>query len=129
MYVLLSVKPHFAEGIFSGFKKYEYRKTIFTRQDIKKVIVYASSPVKSIIGEFEIEKILYDDIDTLWMQTKSKAGISEESFLEYFYNKSKGYAIKIKSKKRYENPLPLDSLTVSSPPQSFMYLEPDIQFI
>jgi len=129
MYVLLSIKPQFAKDIFNGFKKYEYRKTIFTRQDIKKVVVYASSPVKSVIGEFEIEEIIHDDIDALWIQTKSKAGISEESFLEYFNNKSKGYAIKIKSQKMYDNPLSLDSLRVSVPPQSFRYLEPNIQII
>jgi predicted transcriptional regulator len=91
--------------------------------------VYASSPVKSVIGEFEIEEIIHDDIDALWIQTKSKAGISEESFLEYFNNKSKGYAIKIKSQKMYDNPLSLDSLRVSVPPQSFRYLEPNIQII
>ena len=123
MYVLLSVKPRFAIDIFNGFKKYEYRKTIFTRQDIKKVVVYASSPIKSVIGEFEIEEIIHDDIGALWIQTKSGAGTSEESFLEYFNNKSKGYAIKIKSQKKYDNPLSLDHLMVSTPPQSFRYLD------
>lgn len=126
MNVLLSVKPQFAIDIFNGFKKYEYRKTIFTRQDIKKVIVYASSPMKSLIGEFEIDEIIHADIDTLWIQTKSGAGTTEESFFEYFNNKSKGYAIKIKKQKKYENPLPLNSLMIFTPPQSFRYLEPDI---
>jgi predicted transcriptional regulator len=125
----LSVKPRFARDIFNGFKKYEYRKTIFTRQDIKKIVVYASSPVKSVIGEFEIEEIIHDDIDALWIKTKSNAGISEKIFLEYFNNRSKGYAIKIKSQKMYDNPLSLDSLRVSIPPQSFRYLEPNIQII
>lgn len=126
MYVLLSVKPQFAKDIFNGFKKYEYRKTIFTRQDIKKVVVYASSPVKSVIGEFEIEKIIHDDIDSLWIKTKTSAGISEENFIAYFKNKSKGYAIKIKSQRMYDDPLSLDSLMVSVPPQSFMYLDANV---
>jgi predicted transcriptional regulator len=126
MYVLLSVKPRFAKDIFSGIKKYEFRKTIFTRQDIKKVVVYASSPIKSVIGEFEIDKIIHDDIDALWTQTKSGAGTSEELFLEYFSNKSKGYAIKIKSQKKYDSPLSLNSLRVSVPPQSFRYLDTGI---
>lgn len=129
MYVLLSVKPQFAKDIFNGLKKYEYRKTIFTRQDIKKVFVYASSPINSVIGEFQIEKIIHDNIDVLWILTKSNAGISKESFFEYFNNKSKGYAIKIKSQKKYDNPLSLDSLMVSAPPQSFRYLESNIQII
>jgi predicted transcriptional regulator len=126
MNVLLSVKPQFAKDIFNGFKKYEYRKKIFTRQDIKKVIVYASSPVKSIIGEFEIETIIHDDIAALWIQTKNKAGISEELFFKYFNQQTKGYAIKIKSHKKYDDPLTLDSFMVSTPPQSFMYLNTNI---
>ena len=129
MYVLLSIKPQFAKEIFNGLKKYEYRKTIFARQDIEKVIVYASSPLKSVIGEFEIDEIIHDDIDKLWIRTKNKAGISEEHFLEYFDNKSKGYAIKIKKHKRYDNPFELERLMVSTPPQSFRYLNTDIQLI
>ncbi len=126
MYVLLSVKPKFAKDIFSGQKQYEYRKTIFARTDIKKVIVYASSPIQGVIGEFEIEKIIHESINELWIKTKNKAGISEKLFLEYFSNKSKGYAIKIKDHRKYENPLPLKRFELSSPPQSFMYLDHNI---
>jgi predicted transcriptional regulator len=129
MYVLLSVKPQFAFSILNGFKKYEYRKTIFTRQDVKKVYIYASSPVKSVIGEFQIDEIIHDDIDELWIRTKNKAGISEEHFLEYFGNKPKGYAIKIKKQKKYNIPLGLDDFMVSVPPQSFMYIKQDAYII
>ncbi|MFA5308746.1 MAG: ASCH domain-containing protein [Dehalococcoidales bacterium] len=122
MYVLLSVKPKFARDIFSGLKKYEYRKTIFTRKNINTVIVYASSPKKCVIGEFEIEEIIYDDIESLWARTKNESGISKKFFYEYFGKQSKGYAIKIKNQKEYDNPYSLNHLTVLGPPQSFMYL-------
>jgi predicted transcriptional regulator len=57
MKVLLSVKPEFANKIFSGVKKYEYRRAIF-KNNVNRVIVYASSPVQKLIGEFEIESII-----------------------------------------------------------------------
>jgi len=122
MKVLLSIRPEFASKIFDGSKRYEYRRVIFKNQEVNRVIVYASDPVKRIIGEFEIEDILHDEPQMLWVKTKNHAGISERMFFEYFTNKSKGYAIKVKTTRMYDDPLPLNSFMVSSPPQSFMYL-------
>ena len=123
MKVLLSIKPEFALKILDGSKRYEYRRAIFKNQEISGVIVYASDPIKRIIGEFEIEEILHDNPQMLWTKTKSHAGISEKRFFDYFTNKPKGYAIKIKVSRKYDAPLPLNSFMVSSPPQSFMYIE------
>ena len=122
MRVLLSIKPEFATKIFDGSKKYEYRRIIFKNKNVNKVIVYASSPTSLIIGEFEIDDIIHDELPALWARTKSHAGISERGFSEYFTDKSRGYAIKVKTPKRYQQPLPLHSVTLSPPPQSFVYL-------
>lgn len=124
MKVLLSIKPEFAQNIFNGSKKYEYRRAIFKNREVSTVIVYASDPIKQVIGEFEIEDILYDEPQLLWLKTKNHAGISKRRFFRYFANKSKGYAIKVKTTTTYDAPLPLNSLQVLSPPQSFMYVQP-----
>lgn len=122
MKVLLSIKPEFAHKIFAGTKLYEYRRSIFRNSEVSKIIVYASDPIKKVIGEFEIGLILHDEPQVLWDKTKNYAGINKKRFLQYFINKDKGYAIEIKSTRIYDSPLPLDSLRVTSPPQSFMYL-------
>ncbi len=122
MRVLLSIKPEFALRIFDGSKRYEYRRTIFKRSEVKTVVVYASDPIKKVIGEFEIEEILHEEPEALWAKTVDYAGIAKQRFLEYFTDKSKGYAIKVKKTTLYDAHLPLDSFMVSSPPQSFMYL-------
>ena len=122
MRVLLSIKPEFALKIFNGSKRYEYRRAIFKNQEVSRVIVYASDPIKQIIGEFEIEDILHEEPQSLWVKTKHHAGISEKRFFDYFTNKSKGYAIKVKATRVYDDPLPLSSFMISSPPQSYMYL-------
>lgn len=121
--VLLSIKPEFADEIFKGTKKYEYRRIIFKRTDIEKVIVYATSPVSKVIGEFEIEEILHSDLQNLWDETKDFAGISEDFFFYYFHGKSLGYAIKIKSYKKYTNPQDLKTVYGIRPPQSFAYVD------
>ncbi|HJX13686.1 MAG TPA: hypothetical protein VJ377_09210 [Dehalococcoidales bacterium] len=124
MDVLLSVKPHFAERIFNGTKKYEYRKTFFSRTDVNKVIVYASSPVKKIIGEFYIAGIISDKPESIWRRTGTSAGIDKDFFFRYFLGKEKGYAIKIRNPKKYEVMLdPRYIIPNFTPPQSFIYIE------
>lgn len=122
MKVLLSIKPKFADKIFIGIKKYEFRRSIF-KQKVTKVIVYSSSPVKKVIGEFEIEKIISLDIETLWNKTKKFSGIKEGYFYKYFKDKKIGFAIKIKSYKKYKKPLSLEKKFGTTPPQSFVYLK------
>ena len=122
MKVLLSIKPEFAFKIFDGSKKYEFRRAIFKRDEVTKIVVYASYPVMKVIGEFDIGEILHDKPQTLWDKTKDHAGITKKKFLEYFTDKTKGYAIKVKSTNLYSVPMTLDSLMISAPPQSFMYI-------
>ena len=122
MKVLLSIKPQFAEMIFSGAKKYEFRRSLSKNPDVKTIIVYASSPVQKVIGEFEIESIINDELVTLWELTKKYAGINEEYFFKYFSNKEYGYAIHIKNVKKYRKALCLREDFNAKPPQSFMYL-------
>jgi predicted transcriptional regulator len=121
MKVILSIKPEFAEKIFNGTKKYEFRRSVFKNRNIKTVIVYASSPVQRVIGEFEIDSIINEDLDLLWDQTKEHSGITEDYFFDYFVNKEKGFAIKIKNTKKYSQPKCLKEDFNLSPPQSFAY--------
>lgn len=123
MKVVLSIKPEFAFKIFNGTKKFEFRKAIFKNKDVTSIIVYASSPVQKVIGEFEIGKILEKDIDTLWELTKDHAGITEDFFYQYFAEKEVGFAIQIKNKKRYKEPKSLKEDFDLNPPQSFAYVK------
>ena len=122
MKVLLSIKPEFAKLIFDGTKKFEFRKTIFKNKDIKTVVVYASSPLQKVIGEFEIEAIINEDLDLLWEKTKEYAGIDRAYFNQYFAAKNKGYAIKIKTVTKYAKYQSLKDDYNLTPPQSFLYL-------
>jgi|SRR5690606_5609537 len=123
MKVVLSIKPEFAFKIFDGTKKFEFRKTIFKNNNVTSVIVYASSPVKKVIGEFEIEKIFNKDLETLWNLTKDHSGITEDFFYEYFSEREKGFAIQVKNKKKYKNPKCLRTDFNLHPPQSFAYVK------
>ena len=80
MKVVLSIKPQFAEKIFNGTKQFEFRNSIFKNKKVKSVVVYASSPVQKVIGEFEIEEILMENPATLWEITHNFSGITKEYF-------------------------------------------------
>lgn len=121
--VLLSIKPEFAERIFQGIKRYEFRKALFKNRNVDKIIVYASAPVSKVIGEFEIDDILEYEVEELWELTKRYSGIPKEYFDMYFNGREIGYAIKIRNSKLYEEPLDLQRhFEVKTPPQSFMYI-------
>ncbi|MDR0733028.1 MAG: hypothetical protein LBF08_03060 [Dysgonamonadaceae bacterium] len=122
MKVLLSIKPEFALKIFDGTKKYEFRKSIFKRDDIKTVVVYASSPIQQVIGEFEIEEILCKEVDLLWQTTQQFAGISKNFYDEYFANKAVAFAIKVGNIRKYACPRCLSDYDIDYAPQSFAYL-------
>ena len=121
--VLLSIKPAFAESILNGTKSVEFRRVIFKSKSVTKVILYASHPVKKVVGEFEVYDILSLKIDLLWEQTSRHAGIDKNYFYSYFSGKSVGHAIKITRPRRYKNPVDLaEGYSVRRPPQSFQYV-------
>lgn len=121
MKVVLSIKPEFANKIFDGTKRFEFRKAIFKNENIKSVLVYSSSPVQKVIGEFQIEQIIKHDLETLWDLTKEFSGITEEYFYDYFADREHGFAIQIKKKTRFKTPKCLREDYNLTPPQSFAY--------
>ena len=119
MKVLLYIKPKFVESIIKGNKKYEYRKAIF-KKNVDTVVIYKTTPFCKIIGEFEIDGILYDTPENIWQITQEFAGITQDYFDKYFYNRKIAYAIKIGNIKQYELE-PKDIIKQFKAPQSFMY--------
>lgn len=124
MKVLLAIKEEYASKIFEGTKKYEFRKSIFKDQRVSTIVVYVSSPVQQVVGEFEIESILKDEPQNLWNLTHEYSGISKDFFDSYFKNKDSAYAIKIKSARKYQKPKNLkQDFNIGFAPQSYVYLE------
>ncbi len=121
MKVLLSIKPEFAEKIFEGTKKFEFRKVMFAK-DIRTVVMYASFPCQQVIGEFDVDTILSGDVDKIWQETKYSSGITEKFYRSYFTGKTKAYAIKIGNVRKYKHPKKLTDLGIKKAPQSFVYL-------
>lgn len=122
MNVLLSVKPKYAEKILDGEKKYEFRRSIFRRNDVEKVYIYSSSPVSKIVAVFKAEKILEGSPKGIWEQCQEYAGISKDDFFAYFKNSSVAFAIEIGAVDRFHEPIDPFIIENFKPPQSFYYV-------
>ena len=123
MKALLSIKPQFVEKIFSGEKKFEYRKVVFAQKNIKTIVVYATMPVGKIVGEFSFDEILELSPTELWAKTKDFSGVEKQFYDEYFEGRTKAFAIRIKKVTLYKTPInPYDSVEKFTPPQSFSYI-------
>lgn len=124
MNVLLSIKPKYVNEIANGNKRYEFRKSVFRKRgNVGKVYIYASSPVKRIIGAFTIESIMEERPEELWRKCKEFSGISEVEFFDYYRDKDKGYAIEIGMLELFDPIDPKDRVPDFSPPQSFYYTD------
>lgn len=123
MKILLSIKPEFVEQIFKGKKKFEYRKSIFTNQEVSSVVIYSTMPVGRIVGEFSISQVLMDTPEQIWRNTKQKSGITKTFYDLYFENRNKAYALEIGELTQYKTPInPYELIDGFVPPQSFRYL-------
>lgn len=123
MRVLLSIKPKYAKLIFSREKRYEYRRLIFKDPaNIKEVYVYATSPMKKIIGKFLINNVFHDNPEQIWEMTKQYSGIDDKIFFEYFKGRKIAYAIEIGNPIEFSHPInPWEFKANFYPPQSFTY--------
>ena len=119
--VLLSIKPEYAKSIFSGEKKYEYRKIRFSKK-VDTVVIYVTSPVSRVVAEFDLEEIICQTPEQLWSSTSEFSGVDEGFFFDYFSGREIGYALKIGTIRKYDSPFsPVDHYGVK-PPQSYVYL-------
>jgi len=117
----LPINPEHVENILNGSKKYEFRR-VRCKRKIDKILIYATHPVKLIVGEVSVLGVIEDSKERVWKATSEFSGISEEFFKEYFIDKQQAVAYKLGNVQPFKNPITLDSLGVKFPPQSFMYV-------
>ena len=124
--VLFSIRPKYAKKIFDGTKTIELRKVKPKRlMQGGLVLVYVSSPVKSLVGAFKVKKIEEYSPSELWEKVREDAGISKSEFDDYYQNSTSGVAIYIDNVWTLPKPIELSVLRNLAdgfyPPQSFRY--------
>lgn len=121
--ILMSIKPCYVDKILSGTKKYEYRKIKAKKNNIDKMIIYSTYPVKSIVGEAEIEEIIESTPEQIWNLTQKYSGITKELYFKYYHDKTNAIAYKLGKIIKYDKPKNLSEIGINYSPQSFIYLD------
>lgn len=121
MKILMSIKPKYANKIFTGEKLYELRRKIFQKK-VSSIVVYSSSPIMMVIGEIEIEDIIVGTPVSIFQQYEDKICISRDDYFSYFNNTNIAYALKIGKTHKYPIPKKLSDFGVTRAPQSYIYL-------
>ena len=62
---LLSIRPDYVELIRDGVKRVEFQHRPFAR-DVARIVIYATGPVKKLVGFCEVEGMVEDTPAVLW---------------------------------------------------------------
>lgn len=124
MDIILSLYPKNIEKIASGIKKFEFRRSIYKNSSVKKAYIYATSPVKKIVGYFEIVQVISGTPEQIWKKCGEFSGTTKESLMKYFEGKNTVYALEIDDFKYLQNPIdPKGYINNFYPPQFFQYVD------
>jgi len=124
--LLLSIKPPYADAIFSGTKMIELRRVRPRVGAGDLVMVYVSSPRCSLEGAFEVEEVIEASPASLWKKFSNETGLSRAEFDAYYSGREVGYGIRIRKAWKLA-PVSLERLRASKlrPPQSYQYVRKD----
>ena len=119
--ILMSIKPEYVDKIFTGEKKYEYRKRM-CKEKIDRIIVYSSFPIQKVVGELKIKQVLYNKKSIIWDKTNRYGGIKKTKYDKYYENCDYAVAYEIEKAILYDKQKDLKDFNVKMAPQSYVYI-------
>ncbi len=122
--VLMAIKPQYTQRIFAGEKRFEIRRVSgrIGRGDV--VVVYASAPVRAIVGAFLVQGVRRGSVEALWEAHEGDFGVSAEEYRGYCAGAREVSAIEVGPR------VTVNSLSLAQlrerydgfrPPQSYLY--------
>ena len=122
-YVLMSIKPIYAEFIKNGEKTVELRRVLPKIKYGDVIVVYETAPVQRITMTCTVKGILSCEPHELWRDARQQACVDYELFEEYFQGKDIANGIQMGNVKSLSRPLKLDEVIgTRHAPQSYCYL-------
>ena len=131
-YILMSIQNRYAEKIFRGEKRWEFRKSLprHSKDDKLTVVVYSSGGDRAVIGEFRVGRVMRCPLDELmWLTGYDTDEQAVQWFSRYYAGRKQCGALEILAPVRYDQPISLSQLRqvlpAFRPPQNFWYIWPD----
>lgn len=116
--IILAIKPKYAEAIYAGTKRWEFRKVPPPVPGW--VYLYESAPVSALTGQVYLAAKIQGEPDCVWGFAKTQKtigggpGITMREFLEYVGKAKSVCACATFFAKRFDAPIPL-----VRPPQNY----------
>lgn len=131
-YILMSIQTRYAEKIFRGEKRWEFRKSLprYSKDDELTVVVYSSGGDRAVIGEFRVGRVMRCPLDELMRLTGYDTDEQAmQWFSRYYAGQKQCGALEILAPVRYGRSISLarlrQSMPAFRPPQNFRYIWPD----
>ncbi len=125
-FLMFSVKPEYAKAILEGRKPVELRRVRPTFRTGAKVLLYASSPQRCLVGGATVGRMQVAEPVKLWRWAAGRCGLERPEFDRYFERCRRGSAIELVDVWSIAEPIPLVELRRRlpgfRPPQSYQFL-------
>ena len=131
--ILLSIKPEWAEKIYSGEKKVEWRKSrpkLDQANGYARVYLYETTPVKKITGLIYVDRVERHPVDKVGEPLYTWGCVPREELERYAGGKSlfAWMILRSRTMETYNGKefLTLEDFGLERPPQSWQYVEDPI---
>jgi predicted transcriptional regulator len=122
--LVMSMRPEYADRIFSRHKRVEFRKKFSLKWRGCRAVVYGTQPLGSLMGEVTMRNITCDTPNAIWEHFGAMGGCSHQEFAAYVGSSPSVYAIELSDVTPYISPIGLSQVSHLinedlRPPQSF----------
>lgn len=122
----MSIHPNYAEAILSGRKRAEFRKRPLA-EDVDVVLIYATTPVRAIIGWFTVRDVVRTTPEDIWRRLHDVGEICWSDFAAYYSGCNEAVALLVGEVGRFPKPVALSEIRPSpATPQSFNYVPSNV---
>jgi predicted transcriptional regulator len=112
--VIISIRPNFAEAIFSGVKTIELRRRVPQLPLGTRLWIYATKPAGAVLGCAVVDGVISGSLEEIWAASSEHAGVSRVEFDDYFAGSEKAVALRLVDVKRGQ-PVPIAKLQTIRP--------------
>jgi predicted transcriptional regulator len=122
--LIMSMRPEYADRVFSKSKQVEFRKKFSVKWRGCKAVVYGTKPLGALMGEVTLRNVTYGTPAAMWEAFGAMGGCTHEEFSGYIENSDGVYAIELSDVAPYVSPIALAQVSHLinedlQPPQSF----------
>lgn len=126
--IILSIKPTWADMIMSGKKHIELRRRFTNLSQVStRALLYASTPVKAIVGIVSIDRVMTLPPEELWPHVAEGAAVAYDDYVCYFKDAPLTTALFLDNPVELKHPIGLADLRLElefTPPMSWRWMKP-----